>query len=78
MQTIQARYDGKVFVPIYPLNIAKNRLALITVLEEEASKEPAAAAESDTPISDSLLGILKDMPIKNKDDIKRMRLAEYL
>jgi hypothetical protein len=78
MQTIQARYDGKAFVPVRPLNIAKNRLALITVLDDELSAESAATIKSDTPVSDSLLGILEGMPITNKDDIKQMRLAEYL
>ena len=30
---------------------------------------------TDTPVADSLLGLLKDVNIKNTDDIKAMRLG---
>jgi hypothetical protein len=33
------------------------------------------AKPSGTPITDSLIGILKDTGIKNADDIKRIRLG---
>jgi hypothetical protein len=34
--------------------------------------------KSDTPLTDSLIGILKDTGIKNVNDIKDMRLKEWL
>ena len=36
------------------------------------------APKSETPLTDSLIGILKGTDIKTVDDIKDMRLAEWL
>jgi hypothetical protein len=36
------------------------------------------ATKSDTPLTDSLIGILEGAGVKTADDIKDMRLAEWL
>ena len=37
-----------------------------------------SATKSDTPLTDSLIGILEGAGVKTTDDIKDMRLAEWL
>ena len=40
MQTIEAYYDGRVFVPIAPVDVRVNERAVITIFESAAGKRP--------------------------------------
>jgi hypothetical protein len=51
-------------------------LRLVRSFKYEKQKE--AAAESDTPLTDSLIGILEGSGVKCVNDIKDMRLAKWL
>ena len=33
MEAVKAYYDGHAFVPLFPVNIAKDRLAIVTILD---------------------------------------------
>jgi hypothetical protein len=35
MEAVKAYYDGHVFVPMFPVKTAKNRAAIITMLDNE-------------------------------------------
>jgi hypothetical protein len=63
MKTIQAYYDGSVFVPLTSVNVALNQPVLVTVLEKNNTKEHdnhydslfgALSAESFMEISEAL------------------------
>ena len=34
MEAVKAYYDGNVFVPMFPVNVAKDRLAIVTILKQ--------------------------------------------
>jgi hypothetical protein len=38
MEAVQAYYDGRAFVPVYPVKIQKNRAAIITILDESPTQ----------------------------------------
>jgi len=40
MQTIEAYYDGRAFVPITPVSVRKNERAVITIFEGITDKRP--------------------------------------
>jgi hypothetical protein len=33
MEAVKAYYDGHAFVPMFPVNVAKDRLAIVTILD---------------------------------------------
>jgi hypothetical protein len=33
VEAVKAYYDGQVFVPMFPVNVAKDRLAIVTILD---------------------------------------------
>ena len=49
--------------------------SVVTIIDNEQTIAVLKKPES-TPISDSLLGLLKDSGIKNKNDIKTMRFEQ--
>jgi hypothetical protein len=63
MQTYKARYEQGRVVPIGEPVIPEGSELIVTVLPLPGS----------TPVTDSLLGILKDSGISSADDIKVMR-----
>ncbi|GBR76546.1 hypothetical protein NO2_1079 [Candidatus Termititenax persephonae] len=40
MEAIKAYYDGRAFVPVFPVNVAKNRVAIITILDNIMDSVP--------------------------------------
>ena len=63
MQSYRARYERGRIIPFEEPEIPEGSELIVTVL----------AKPDETPITNSLLGILKDSGITNKSDIKTMR-----
>lgn len=60
MLAVKGYYDGKNFVPIGNINIEKNKVAIITILDEYLEQKDALAMKLNA--IDKLNGILKDEP----------------
>jgi len=72
VEAVKAYYDGHAFVPLFPVNIAKDRLAIVTILDsmpENDSKKDYlqyAGALSDADYQE-LTKTLKDTRKIDKD-----------
>jgi hypothetical protein len=72
---VKAKYNGVAFVPYSHIDMPTGTPVTLTI--QENTTEPKIQ-DSDSPISMSLLGILKGSGIKTADDIKDLRLKQYL
>ena len=54
------------------------RIIAVLAKPSDSSNVKDELRKAATPISDSLLGILEGSGVRNRDDIKNMRLGEYL
>ena len=63
------------FIKSPALYLGKAKDSVITIVDG-GQTIAVLTKPSDTPISDSLLGLLKDSGINNKSDIKAMRSGE--
>jgi hypothetical protein len=39
METIQAIYDGKAFIPTYPIHLPKNKMVVMTIMQIQPAKK---------------------------------------
>ena len=60
------------FIKSPALYLDRVRYSAVTIIKD-GSPIAVLAKPDDTPIADSLLGLLKDSGIKSKEDIKAMR-----
>ena len=65
MNTIQAYYNGRVFVPLSPVNAKINQSAIITILEAENTKVSGNSYDEffgamDAESYKEIMGALKD------------------
>jgi len=58
--------------PAFYLDKVKD--SVVTIIKD-GSPIAVLAKPTDTPLADSLIGLLKDSSIKSKDDIKAMRMG---
>jgi len=61
------------FIKSPSIYLDKVRDSVVTIIKD-GSPIAVLVKPSDTPITDSLLGLLKDSGIQDKEDIKAMRL----
>jgi hypothetical protein len=81
MEAIKAVYDGKAFIPATRVSLPKNKTVYLRIINESAdgdSQEDISKALFETPLTDSIVGILEGIEIKTTDDIKSIKLAKYL
>jgi hypothetical protein len=81
MEAIKAVYDGKAFIPATRVSLPKNKTVYLRIVGESAegdSRQDASKALYETPLTDSIVGILEGVEIKTTDDIKDIRMAKYL
>jgi len=60
------------FIQSPAIYLDKVRESVVTIIKD-GSPIAVLAKPTDTPLTDSLLGLLKDSGIQSKDDIKAMR-----
>jgi hypothetical protein len=81
MEAIKAVYDGKAFIPATRVSLPKNKTVYLRIVDESTDsdfQQDTSKALFETPMTDSIVGILEGVEIKTTDDIKDIRLAKYL
>ncbi|MDR1256467.1 MAG: hypothetical protein LBJ86_01820 [Spirochaetaceae bacterium] len=80
MKAIKAYYDGHAFVPVFPVNVDKNRVAIITILDDVTDGVPEktylqyAGKLSDDSYQE-MTAILRDTRKIDKNDIAKLTIS---